>query len=306
MNVAALPPNRATPTSPPVAASTQADRAIRLAGLVTTAYLTLTVWPMWLYADAAGARAPLMAHLVALALAIAVLARRSPRILADWLPLALGPFLYVELRWLIAGVGRPHADATVVAWEQLVFPMNPSATWAPSLPSVPLSEALHAAYASYYLLVFVPPALLYLRGARRGFARTMLALAVVYGICFITYLMFPVDGPRFLVGPAVAPEGPIRAFVLQLLAAGSSRGTAFPSSHVAAALVASLAALSTQRRVGVAVTLLTAGLALGTVYGGFHYAVDAWAGLATGFAAWLVAEALWRRLADGAQSASAA
>jgi membrane-associated phospholipid phosphatase len=135
----------------------------------------------------------------------------------------------------------------------------------------------------------------------------MLALAIVYGICFITYLMFPVDGPRFVVGAAAAPEGPIRAFVLELLRAGSSRGTAFPSSHVAAALVAALAALSTQRRVGVAVTLLTAGLALGTVYGGFHYAVDALAGVATGSIAWLVAGALWSTLADaGEQSATAA
>jgi membrane-associated phospholipid phosphatase len=212
------------------------------------------------------------------------------RPLRDLLPLSTGAFLYVELRWLIPAVGRPHADAVVVSWERLLFPGNPSATWAPAAASPALSELLHFAYASYYALVLVPPLVLYWRGRREGYAATLLALVVVYAICFSIYLVFPVDGPRFLHGPAAAPNGPVRAFVLHLLAAGSSRGTAFPSSHVAASVVASLCALRFQPRLGAAVALLTAGLALGTVYGGFHYAVDAVAGVAVGGVAWAAAE----------------
>jgi membrane-associated phospholipid phosphatase len=99
----------------------------------------------------------------------------------------------------------------------------------------------------------------------------------------------------------------VRTAVLHLLAAGSSRGTAFPSSHVAASVVASLCALRFQRPLGVAVAASTVGLALGTVYGGFHYAVDALAGGIVGFAAWGTANALWRALSTpGAQRASAA
>ena len=114
------------------------------------------------------------------------------------------------------------------------------------------------------------------------------------------------DGPRFLVGPAAAPDGPVRRTVLHLLAAGSSRGTAFPSSHVAAAVVATLAALRTQRRVGIVLGVLTAGLTVGTVYGGFHYAVDALAGVAVGVACWGTATLAWRALSPtGVQSATA-
>lgn len=289
------------------AAGARADRAIRLTATLTTAYLALTLWPMAAYWRGTGSAGPLSAHLAALAIAGLALTRGRRTALADWLPLLLGPLLYIELRWLVAGAGRPHADALVMRWEAVLFHSNPSATWAPAHPSLALSELLHASYASYYLLVYLPPALLWVRGRREGFARTMLGLALVYGVCFITYMLFPVDGPRFLVGAAAAPAGPVRSFVLQLLQVGSSRGTAFPSSHIAASVVASLAALGAQRPVGVAVTLLTLGLTLGTVYGGFHYGVDALAGLLTGFAAWGAASWLWHtRLAPGEQSATAA
>jgi membrane-associated phospholipid phosphatase len=62
---------------------------------------------------------------------------------------------------------------------------------------------------------------------------------------------------------------------------------------VAASVVASLCALRYQRPVGVAVALLTAGLTLGTVYGGFHYAVDSVAGLIVGAVGWGAAGVVW-------------
>lgn len=286
-----------------------ADRAMRVACGVLAAYLAATTWPMALYRERSGTTGPLAVHVAALlaALVVALPQRTEIRPVRDLLPLLLGPFLYVELRWLIPGLGHPHADGLVLHWEHAVFGGNPSTTWAPAMPWPMLSEVLHLAYASYYLLVLVPPIVLYARGRRDAYAATMLALTLVYGACFTTYVLFPVDGPRYLVGPAAAPNGPIRAFVLHLLEAGSSRGTAFPSSHVAAAVVASLCALTFQRRLGTAVALLTVGLALGTVYGGFHYGVDALVGALVGLLCWLLARAAWRALGvGGSQSATAA
>ncbi len=60
---------------------------------------------------------------------------------------------------------------------------------------------------------------------------------------------------------------------------GDSWGAAFPSSHVAAAVVAALCALRYWRPLGLLLTPLTVGLVLSVVYGQFHYAVDAVAGL---------------------------
>jgi membrane-associated phospholipid phosphatase len=65
-----------------------------------------------------------------------------------------------------------------------------------------------------------------------------------------------------------------------LLNSASSRGTAFPSSHVAAALVAAFCAARAQRLLGLIFVPLAILMSLGTVYGQFHYALDALAGAA--------------------------
>jgi membrane-associated phospholipid phosphatase len=267
----------------------RSDRISRGIAIALAVYLAVATWPIWRYTQATGETTPLAAHLAILGYAFALLAAplavRRP--VLDWLVLTIGPVMYVELRWIIAGLGAPHRDALVVSWEAALFPGNPSTTLAPRWNVGALSELLHLAYAAYYLLVYVPPIVLYVRGKREAFVSTMLALTMVYGVCFITYAFFPVDGPRYLIGPADAPEGPIRSFVLELLDRGSSRGTAFPSSHVAASIVSALCALRYQRSVGVVVAAVTAALTVATVYGGFHYAVDALVGVILGVLAWL-------------------
>jgi membrane-associated phospholipid phosphatase len=285
------------------------DRIGRAIAVALATYLALVTWPIARYAAASGATLPVFIHLAILGYTLALLAapvalRRSAM---DWLTLTIGPLMYVELRWIIAGVGAPHRDALVIEWEAVLFPSTPSVTLALQWHVAWLSEPLHLAYASYYLLVYLPPIALYLRGRRDAFVSTVLALTVVYGVCFVTYAIFPVDGPRYLVGAAAAPEGPIRSFVLTLLDRGSSRGTAFPSSHVAASVVSALCALRHQRAVGVPVTLATAALTLSTVYGGFHYAVDALVGVILGGLAWLIsARALEPLASRGSHSATAA
>ena len=69
-------------------------------------------------------------------------------------------------------------------------------------------------------------------------------------------------------------------------------GAAFPSSHVAVAVAATAVALLEWRVLGLALVVPTTLLTLGSVYGQFHYAVDALAGIGVGLAvaigAWLV------------------
>ncbi|PYP77354.1 MAG: hypothetical protein DMD35_15570 [Gemmatimonadetes bacterium] len=289
--------------------ASRSDRIGRGIAIALAIYLIFVAWPVWRYAATSGSMLPLVIHLTMLGYTLALLLApvRARRPAMDWLTLTIGPVMYVELRWIIAGLGAPHHDAILVEWERLLFPSDPSATLAPRLSFAPLSELLHLAYASYYLLIYLPPVVLYARRRRDALVSTILALAVVYGVCFVTYVLFPVDGPRYLVGPAAAPDGPIRSFVLTLLDRGSSRGTAFPSSHVAASVVSALCALRYQRGVGIAVTIVTAALTLGTVYGGFHYAVDALVGVILGGLAWLVSAELLEPLASrGVQSATAA
>jgi membrane-associated phospholipid phosphatase len=198
----------------------------------------------------------------------------------DWLPLAAIPFLYAELpRLALTGL---H-DGRVQRWELSTFDTSPAQTLAARWSAPLLSELLHAAYLSYYAIIYVPPVLLYLRGRRDTFYSTVAGLMTVFVLCYTIFIMFPVAGPRYLWAPPErAFDGPVRRLVLHVLAAGSARGTAFPSSHVAVATVQSILAFRWSARAGVTLGVLTTGLALGAVYGGFHYGVDVLAGAGVG------------------------
>ena len=157
--------------------------------------------------------------------------------------------MYVELRWIIAGVGAPHRDATIIAWEHALFPVQSvrdaraaTARRRAERVAAPRLRARTTCWSTSRRSRST------LRGRRDAFVSTMLALTVVYGVCFVTYALFPSTGRGILVGAAAAPDGPMRRFVLTLLDRGSSRGTAFPSSHVAASSSSALCALRYQRR----------------------------------------------------------
>ena len=148
----------------------RSDRIGRAIAIALATYLALVTWPIARYAAATGAMLPVFIHLAILGYTLALLAapvalRRSAM---DWLTLTIGPLMYVELRWIIAGVGAPHRDALVVEWEAVVFPSTPSVTLALQWHVASLSELLHLAYASYYLLIYLPPIALYLRGRREA------------------------------------------------------------------------------------------------------------------------------------------
>src|SRR2546430_1162711 len=104
---------------------------------------------------------------------------------------------------------------------------------------------------------------------------------ITFYLCYVVFLFFPVAGPRYafdLAHNAATDVWPARA-TQWLLDRGDSWGAAFPSSHVAAAVVAAVCALRYWRRLGLVLAPFTIGLVLSVVYGQFHYAVDAVAGL---------------------------
>jgi len=205
--------------------------------------------------------------------------------LHDWYPLFLIPLLYSELPLLNRAVHEGiYFDGVVQGWEQAIFGGQPSRTLAAAMPWKPLSELLHLSYLSYYLLIFGPALMIRAAGRRADFRRAVFALMLTFVAHYLFFVWFPVQGPRYLFpapGGSLA-DGPFYRLAHAVLEAGSSQGAAFPSSHVGVAVAQTLV---TRRYLGkwwlVAATL-TAGLAAGAVYGGFHYATDVLAGAALG------------------------
>jgi membrane-associated phospholipid phosphatase len=227
-------------------------------------------------------------------------------VIHDWYPLLIMPLLYEELASLNVAVwqGR-YFDPVILGIERFVFGTQPSFALSRALPYLALSEPLHAAYLSYYLIIYGPPLLLYLLGRRGDFRRLVFVLMLTFFVHYLFFVYFPVQGPRYLF-PAPGGElarGPVYRAAHALLESGSSRGAAFPSSHVAVAVVQTLLVARFMPRLAPVVGLLAAGLAFGAVYGGFHYATDAIAGLVAGIVLFVVSGRVRRWLAGPGRGA---
>ena len=206
-------------------------------------------------------------------------------ILHDLYPLFLLMALYTEVGLLGLALGHTSIlehDTIVQGWEESIFGMQVSYEWIRRAPSVFWSGVLHLAYALYIPLVLLGPILLEARGEREKARRVLLTTVLAYVACWTVFVVWPVAGPNYAFEQ---PSGPVRdvwsaRFVYSMLHAGSAVGAAFPSSHVAATVVAVGALWSQWRPMGVALILPAALLVVGTVYCQMHYAVDAVAGLA--------------------------
>jgi membrane-associated phospholipid phosphatase len=224
-------------------------------------------------------------HIAVIAVALLTISPKgsASRTIGDLLPLVAAPLLYAEVPMLIAVLGSAYHDVLVQGWEQAVFGTQPARSLAGRFPFVAMSELLHAGYLGYYLVIFAPPLLLLAKGQRRGFAETVLALTVTCTLCWTIFALFPVEGPRYLwAAPLSVPNGPMRRLVVHILAAGSSRGAAFPSSHMAVSTAQAVMAWRWQRGMGWVLASAALLIGCGAVYGGFHYGVDMLAGAAVG------------------------
>jgi membrane-associated phospholipid phosphatase len=227
---------------------------------------------------------------------------RLPTLLHDWYPLLLTPFLYTELATLNRGVwGGRYFDPLIQEVDRAVFGSLPSVTLSRTLPYLPLSEALHAAYLSYYLIIYVPPLVLYALGRRGDFRRLVFPLMLTFFVHYLFFVYFPVQGPRYLFpGPGgELREGAVYRLAHRLLEAGSSRGAAFPSSHVGVSVAQTILVFRFLPALAPFVALAATGLAVGAVYAGFHYATDVIVGALLGTALVLAAPTVKRVLLGG-------
>jgi membrane-associated phospholipid phosphatase len=211
-------------------------------------------------------------------------------------PVLLTPLLYHEVSLLGQLHVEGYHDPLVQGWEEALFGVQLSVAASRWLPWTWVSELFHLGYVSYYLLVPGAALAVHLRGTPRDLHRTAVTVAGAFFVCYLIFSVFPVVGPRYLFPPLEGPAaaGPLHDLTHWILEGGSSKGTAFPSSHVAAAVSAWLATRRSAPRWYRWSAPLVWLLVVGTVYGGFHYAVDAAAGLAVGWVAWAASPALCR------------
>ncbi len=100
--------------------------------------------------------------------------------------------------------------------------------------------------------------------------------------CYAFFPYFPTEPPRFAFADISAPTviTPMREFNLFLLSRSTIHSSVFPSAHVSAAFSAAFAMvlLMPRRLDGWLLFLYAICVAVSTIYGRYHYAVDALAG----------------------------
>jgi membrane-associated phospholipid phosphatase len=247
---------------------------------------------------------PLLLASDALVLVLLELLERAPRssrvarVAALWYPLVLVPAYYGQLG--IIGMGVGHArDLMVQRWEAVLFGGQPSLTWHLTMPAPALSWVLHACYLAHYAIFIGVPLWLWIRAGREACERAVFTIALTFFVCYVGFALFPVAGPYYWFPRPSGPESRVftARMVYGVLEPGSSYGTAFPSSHVAASWAAVLVAIKRAPALAAVLAPVALGLAAGTVYGQFHYAVDALAGAAVALACFAGGDYLRTRLA---------
>ena len=213
-------------------------------------------------------------------------------------PVALTPLLYLELAPLNQVHVTGYFDATMMEWEQSLFGTQLAMDFGEWYNRLWFSEVLHLGYFSYYFIVPGAAATAFLLKGPRALERASFTIALAFFVCYVCFSVFPVAGPRYdfpkLVGDAA--NGKMFWLVHSILESGSSKGTAFPSSHVAATLAAWFATGRESKRVFWIMAPFAVSLTLATVYGRFHYGIDATAGLVVAISAYLGTPWLMRRL----------
>jgi membrane-associated phospholipid phosphatase len=234
-------------------------------------------------------------HLAIVAVALWLLPRlpqtERAGILRAWLPVLGLPLVYGEVALLNDLFTTGYYDQPVQRWEAAVFGSQLSVTLRAMLPWKPLSEYLHFGYFGYYVLVPLLLGVLYARGEYSAFRAALTTILATFYFCYLVFIVFPVAGPWYhFPRPDPADVGWFFPFVIRrVLATGASQGAAFPSSHVAAAVISWLLAWHLARPLFWSYALIVPALVVGTVYGGFHYAIDALAGVGVAICAWGVA-----------------
>ncbi len=224
-------------------------------------------------------------------------------------PVIATPLLYHELSYLNQFVVTGFFDPIVQRWEVAVFGSQISQEAAGWFPALWLSEFMTIGYLTYYFVIPLLAIGAWASAGKAGFHRLGVTVALAFAVCYTWFILFPVMGPRYWYGAleGALSEGSIYQFTRDLLAGGSSKGTAFPSSHVAGTCAAWFAAAREDERSFYLAAFPVVILTLSTFWVGFHYAIDAAAGLVIAWIAFAVAPRLtaWAPLPDDSSAPDA-
>jgi membrane-associated phospholipid phosphatase len=228
--------------------------------------------------------APVKAFILAAAVfAVILLLARSKSYTRDLAPLGFTLAAYREMDWFTPGVRDHHLEKLWIVWDRRLLNDGHLRAAVESLGAL-VPSYLELCYLLVYAVGGVAVALLFVNHRRARIEDFWLAyLAGTLG-AYAMFPFFPSEPPRTAFPDVDLPRliTDLRRFNLWVLGGTGIHSSVFPSAHVSSAFSAVWGLRATMPdRPWIARAFLIYGIsvAFATVYGRYHYAVDAVAGV---------------------------
>jgi membrane-associated phospholipid phosphatase len=220
--------------------------------------------------------------LAAVSIVVLALARRDS-ILRDLMPLGYTLAAYREMNWFTPALHDHHLERAWVVWDRWLlndFKLRTAIESAGAL----FPGYLELCYALVYAVGAVSVAALFLSHRRDRIDRFWVAyLSGTLG-AYALFPYFPSEPPRTAFPTDNLPHvmTVLRRLNLWIVGGYGIHSSVFPSAHVSSVLSAAwglLATIPKRRWIGVSMAIYGFSVAIATVYGRYHFAADAIAGI---------------------------
>ena len=205
----------------------------------------------------------------------------SARTVSLWYPFVLFALLYYQTGLINRVVVPQFLDGFFMNLDVWIFGEFPGFFLRGKHGNAFFDEFFHLFYLSYYLIIPLTGILLFRKDVKL-FEGFVFQLSSLYYLCFVIYILLPVEGPMALRNEFYHHGGLFQTIVDLIYTWGENPGAAFPSCHVAATFLAAWWGGSHFERMKISYWLTCLFLSIATVYCMFHYAVDVIGGLLLG------------------------
>ena len=220
--------------------------------------------------------------------------------LRNWIPLALMLLAYKEVGWLAPARHDHRLEGYWIVWDRRLL-----REWrlrslievaGPLFPSI-----LEICYLLVYAIPAFSMSMLYIYRRSRDADRLLVIYLLGLFLSYVQFPYWPSEPPR-IVFPRedmLGVDTVVRHFNHWILGGYGIHTSVFPSAHVSGTFAAAFAlkyVLRDRPWVYRSVFLYAALVALATIYGRYHYAVDAAAGVVVGAIAGILGQALYDRI----------
>ncbi|HET8549393.1 MAG TPA: phosphatase PAP2 family protein [Bryobacteraceae bacterium] len=207
----------------------------------------------------------------------------------DWVPQALMILAYKQTGWFAPAKHTNAFEHQWIVWDRLLLDTLHGRALIESAGAA-LPTLLELSYSFVYAVPPLTMAVLYALGLKK--CSDMLLTIYLLGLflCYAQFPFWPSEPPRTVFAGQDLPSvrTPVRDFNLWLVGNYGIHTSVFPSAHVSGAFAAAMALLylaPQRRRVVVSYFAYSILVAIATVYGRYHYAVDAIGGFIIGTSA---------------------